>query len=744
MDSYGEHSKLGSLLLGLQCAIGPSGDDVPQTDAWIISDAPDLSGNVIADCGPLNEGKDLEQIWRVWDGDGWKEDHNISAEIIGASELTCLTAGDTNRFTEWRQVNLQQTPGEIRCGVIERHDQVVQMLTNQARVLNRRDEGPDAQYIQHSSGSRSFLAEKDESYDGMPLPLDSPLRENRDSLASLNVPEQDKAERISLAIPHNSSKIERTASNLSRDRRALEAQMRHRGTSEHREMRQKTGGKSWSVHDVNLSGLRSITAVAEADTWAQNVRSRMSLRSHRSGEDVKKVISQHATVQDMEAAFLESVVGQRRSMVLSPVPTEPDPPSVPMRMLPSPQPLGQPRAASPSFLEPENPKAMPRGNTLTSNSQEIENLVRLSNRAETAILDQMAAGESQSALSQDRGCEISLKVPQCLLGFVLLLSVCNVVLYAVFRVFINHHVAWDGLTVIANSFFTCAAVLSCAFLRDALRSTDLELTMGKLYTFVDDVIHEWWRLSRLEQWRSCVFWILWVIVFLAGQVLREWYLEEAMDPSSALESRAFRYTLRGITALCWVVSSFLVVLEAYVQNHMLLGLDSSLDCWCAYLLDCPDFNLGVDSWNCLQALLKCISRKVAKSFLVMQITGGIACIYCLASTVMVAFLSGFALNVILVEGAFLLPVLMLFFLEMRVFWRGTAITEKCRIVPAFVNQIPAGRRINMERSYLVQFITDSSAGFFVREVKLTREMLLKNFMIIGGILSGLVAVMSRV
>lgn len=66
-----------------------------------------------------------------------------------------------------------------------------------------------------------------------------------------------------------------------------------------------------------------------------------------------------------------------------------------------------------------------------------------------------------------------------------------------------------------------------------------------------------------------------------------------------------------------------------------------------------------------------------------------------------------------------MPVLMLFFVEMRVFWRGTAITEKCRIVPAFVNQIPAGRRINMERSYLVQFITDSSAGFFVREVKLT-------------------------
>lgn len=636
-------------------------------------------------------------------------------------------------FTEWRQVNLQQ------------HDQVVQMLASQAHVLNRRDEAQDAMYNQHSSGSRtSFLPEtpKDE-FDAAILsgPFDG--RENRSSLLSLNVPEQEKPETISLAIPQIGPTDRSNSNSSARDQRT-EAQRRHRHTSEyhHREKHtgtMKGGVKSWSVHDVNLNGgLRSMTAVAEADSWAQNVRSRMSLRSHRSGEDVKKVMSQRVRVQDMEAAFLESVVGQRRSLVLAPVPMEPEPPSVAMETLPSPQPLGQSHAASPSLLEPV------RKNTITSNSMEIENLARLSNRAETAILDQMSGADSpaQSALSQDRGCEISLKVPQCLLGFVLLLSVCNVVLYAIFR-FLRHHVAWDGLTVIANSFFTCAVVLSSVFLRDALRSTDLELTMGKLHSFVDDVMHEWWRLSYIEQWRSCVFWILWVIVFLAGQVLREWYLEEAMDPSSALESRAFRYTLRGITAFCWVVSSFLVVLEAYVQNHMLLGLDSSLDCWCAYLLDCPDFSLGVDSWNCLQALLKCISRKVAKSFLVMQITGGIACIYCLASTVMVAFLSGFSLNVILVEGAFLLPVLMLFFVEM-VFWRGTAITEKCRIVPAFVNQIPAGRRINMERSYLVQFITDSSAGFFVREVKLTREMLLKNFMIIGGILSGLVAVMSRV
>ena len=40
--------------------------------------------------------------------------------------------------------------------------------------------------------------------------------------------------------------------------------------------------------------------------------------------------------------------------------------------------------------------------------------------------------------------------------------------------------------------------------------------------------------------------------------------------------------------------------------------------------------------------------------------------------------------------------------------------------------------LNPARSYLVQFVTDSSAGFLVRDVKLTPEMFLKIFVLIGG------------
>lgn len=60
---------------------------VPQLDTWLISDAPDCgsggtSGTVAADCGPVGkDGTDFCQLWRVWDGEAWREDRNIVAEV---------------------------------------------------------------------------------------------------------------------------------------------------------------------------------------------------------------------------------------------------------------------------------------------------------------------------------------------------------------------------------------------------------------------------------------------------------------------------------------------------------------------------------------------------------------------------------------------------------------------------------------------------------------------------------------
>lgn len=52
-----------------------------QVDSWLISDAPDASGSVTADCGPVGSEEDLGNIWRVWDGERWCEDRNIEVEV---------------------------------------------------------------------------------------------------------------------------------------------------------------------------------------------------------------------------------------------------------------------------------------------------------------------------------------------------------------------------------------------------------------------------------------------------------------------------------------------------------------------------------------------------------------------------------------------------------------------------------------------------------------------------------------
>ncbi|CAK9115397.1 Uncharacterized protein SCF082_LOCUS53408 [Durusdinium trenchii] len=499
----------------------------------------------------------------------------------------------------------------------------------------------------------------------------------------------------------------------------------------------------------------------DAEAWVQSVLSRKQsqVRQRHSVFSSKSAVSEMkpshgkthknrpATVQDLEAAFVDMVIQPKKSRtsgrqaLLSPVlpspRAEPSPPCSPNAALPDQ--LG--RSQSPPGGELSRDTKRPY-RIATNNSQEMEKLHAMSNRAATAILEKAFDAENgaNSLLQQDLGCKISVNIPNALLG---LITICSIAAFGIdiaLEISLDR-VDVDSLTVIGNAIFSLAAVLSCYFLRDALRSADLDLTVNKLHTFIEDFREEWKNCSQLEQRRSLAFWFLWVLIFIAGQVVREWMLNEQ---STNHEARYWRYTLHGIAWASWLVSSFLVVLEAYIQSHLLMGLDASLDCWCRLLLDTPDFQVGVESWNCLQALLKCISRKMANSFLVMQMLGGIACIYCLASTVVVAFVSNFAWKVILAEGAFLLPVLMLFFLEMRVLYRGTAITEKCRIVPAFVNQIPSDSPINHERAYLVQFIESSSAGFFIREVKLTREMLLKNFMITGGMFSALIGIMSRV
>ncbi|CAE7792846.1 unnamed protein product, partial [Symbiodinium necroappetens] len=177
------------------------------------------------------------------------------------------------------------------------------------------------------------------------------------------------------------------------------------------------------------------------------------------------------------------------------------------------------------------------------------------------------------------------------------------------------------------------------------------------------------------------------------------------------------YVVAALSALSLCISSGVVTLTAYMQSHVLLGLHKSLDCWCCDIANNPDFEAGVQNWNAMQALLKCVGRELANSFLLLNAMAvvGLACFLTSCATIVLSDES--SRLALLAEGLPSLPLLFIFLLSMRVFAHAAALTEKCRSIPAFVNQIPTPNCCDPSRQYLVTYIADSAAGFSVLNMK---------------------------
>ncbi|OLP96621.1 hypothetical protein AK812_SmicGene21129 [Symbiodinium microadriaticum] len=168
--------------------------------------------------------------------------------------------------------------------------------------------------------------------------------------------------------------------------------------------------------------------------------------------------------------------------------------------------------------------------------------------------------------------------------------------------------------------------------------------------------------------------------------------------------------------LSFATASGMVLILAYIHSHLLLGLDRVLDCWVADMVDTSDFIKGVRSWNSIQALLKSASRELASSFLMLQAFGSLG---------LMVFLTG------------------LFLIATRLCFHGAALTEKCRNIPALVNQIP-GEAVDSSRQYLVRFISDSAAGFILKGVTLTQATFQRQVYVIGTLFSGSLGVLLRI
>jgi len=137
------------------------------------------------------------------------------------------------------------------------------------------------------------------------------------------------------------------------------------------------------------------------------------------------------------------------------------------------------------------------------------------------------------------------------------------------------------------------------------------------------------------------------------------------------------------------------------------------------LVTTSDLCVAEQDWNLLQALLRRSCAALQYLFIVLQ------------STIVAALILGvddfyrLAKPTSLISGAFVLIGLAPLFLC------AASVTDHCERLPPFVNSLGFGRSLDADRLYLVEYMFYSQAGFYIFEVRVTRDMVLKAFYISG-------------
>jgi len=188
-------------------------------------------------------------------------------------------------------------------------------------------------------------------------------------------------------------------------------------------------------------------------------------------------------------------------------------------------------------------------------------------------------------------------------------------------------------------------------------------------------------------------------------------------------------TVQDFVAICSYSGSMLgIVAIFYVQLHVSSGLELAVDMFSAHFFDTKDICSAMDEWNILQALIRCASSRIETSFMVLG-ASSLASLVLLATEVWTKpELLRDPLQAVLWLGWVYPPVLLLLYSLTR----AAAVSEKCSRVAPFINSwdFPDEEEECLEslhegRQYIVQYIMQSEAGFYVKGVRLCNFTIMK-------------------
>lgn len=210
------------------------------------------------------------------------------------------------------------------------------------------------------------------------------------------------------------------------------------------------------------------------------------------------------------------------------------------------------------------------------------------------------------------------------------------------------------------------------------------------------VVEKWVRAAR---WQTLQIVLLWACS-VAFRVMMVYPARDSRELTSTILFAFVSVIFMGAT---------------YGILHVSCAIAIMIDSYCMHLHNDPDSAKGVREWNMLQALLRKASRAVERGFMVLQTTA-LAVLLLSASDLFVHSSPDFW---------WLLSNVLLAISVGLNFFKAAEVTEKCTRVPSLVNSLTFNHDMDVERHFLVEYVTYSMAGFYVGEVRLTAAMALK-------------------
>lgn len=272
--------------------------------------------------------------------------------------------------------------------------------------------------------------------------------------------------------------------------------------------------------------------------------------------------------------------------------------------------------------------------------------------------------------------------------------------------------------LVCTTPFALAGMVGLASMRNQLAKELLWSFPGPLETYaMQHGFMEQWAWSSLR--RFVLVFVVWasaVLVSMTNFVLAE---SDLMCGGR----------IDWLSFVCFFFGSGVFAALIFCQIHVFGMLEIMIDQFCIKFFEDPEVARGMMEWNLVQAIMRRVATAFDTCFVATQTMAQVTFVVSATYTVMADRLHSTnpqfhdARDCRIGHRAFaLLPPVLLALGAWTVFSFGAAVTEKCSRVPAMINTMTFG---DTERQSMVQYVMNSAAGLYIKEVRLTASVVMK-------------------